>query len=282
MPSTEATFAIGTIRAREKGFLTDEQYLRLIEASTMAAAIQVLAETPYGKWFESTATLAQVTQALEKNLKEELDWISDVIDQPALNSFMRARYDALNCAQAIIAFNRGQAELPPLSELGSLPAQLLFSAVWQDLGWEAIPAIWQEILRMKGASTAAILAQAAQTWLAVSEENAVTPLSRQIVALARERQGQDEALRTEIENVESDGATRPTSAVAYEREHDNAVIAALYQYRHEPTGSDPILAYWLGLENEVRTLRLVLIAKAGGVPTEELQELRRNLLTTRL
>ncbi len=67
------------------------------------------------------------------------------------------------------------------------------------------------------------------------------------------------------------------SAVAYEQKWDAILMQYLRQHRADVMGDDALLAYWLTLELEVKSIRLLLLAKAQGFTRETLQTLQRPL-----
>jgi V/A-type H+/Na+-transporting ATPase subunit C len=67
------------------------------------------------------------------------------------------------------------------------------------------------------------------------------------------------------------------SAIEYDRAWDEALVNLLRQYRWQAEGYDPILAYWYAKELEVKTVRLVLSAKLGGLAAKTVATLVRPL-----
>ena len=58
---------------------------------------------------------------------------------------------------------------------------------------------------------------------------------------------------------------------------DNVVVEYLRRARLVPFGAEPVIAYVMGREAEVRAVRTLLIGKLAGLPTEVLRRRLRNL-----
>jgi len=131
MPAVDSTYLIGVIREWEKSFLQDDEYTRLIEAADGIEAVAALRDTPY-------APLP------DKHLREVHAWIGDMSDDARVWQFISARYDGLNAALALIDRMEGKTEPGSLSELGTIPAALWQTVVWNNLGWDKLPTDWAE------------------------------------------------------------------------------------------------------------------------------------------
>ncbi|MCH8748134.1 V-type ATPase subunit [Patescibacteria group bacterium] len=66
------------------------------------------------------------------------------------------------------------------------------------------------------------------------------------------------------------------SATAYERAWDEVALTAAREYRAAPIGFDPIIAFWITLELEVKTIRLIISGKLQGLTSEQLSPLVRS------
>ena len=67
------------------------------------------------------------------------------------------------------------------------------------------------------------------------------------------------------------------SPSAFERWCDDAVIDKMRPQRHNPFTAGPVIAYYLARENEIRMVRIILTAKANGLPEEAIRERARKM-----
>jgi len=58
---------------------------------------------------------------------------------------------------------------------------------------------------------------------------------------------------------------------------DNIVVEYLRRARMVPIGAEPVIAYVMGREAEVRAVRTVLLGRLAGLPTELVRTRLRNL-----
>lgn len=66
-------------------------------------------------------------------------------------------------------------------------------------------------------------------------------------------------------------------SMAYEQGWDERLIRELRPFTGDPVGSDAILAFWLAVEMEAKTVRLLLSAKAQRMPLQEVKKMQRPL-----
>lgn len=259
MAQADTAYLIGVIREWEKKFLEDDEYTRLIEAKSAAEAQHVLVDTPYGE------------RPLEDHLYNLHQWLADGLTDERVYHFVSARFDALNIAAALIEKGEGVEEMSEKSKLGSVPVDVVQSAVWHDLGWENVPEIWESFIREcrdREFDKVNIMVGAAARAQAWQEQLVFTPLMQEITALYGKWQEEDKEKRP---FVLQDDATE------YERQQDEELLALIRRWRFEPTGYDPIIAFWYAKELEVRNLRLLLAAKAVEMDTAALHEMNRSL-----
>lgn len=67
------------------------------------------------------------------------------------------------------------------------------------------------------------------------------------------------------------------SVTEFEKQCDDALIALLAETRQIAFGAEPILAYYLAKENELRNLRILLVCKGSGASAETITERMRDL-----
>jgi len=249
--------------------LEEDEFTRLIEADTYHESVSSLTDTPYGKWMEGAPSQAEALKAFNRELKELHEWIMDSAADERVIEFISAPYDALNAGSAILKYREGAEEPGRLSELGQVTANEWQSVIWNDMGWESLPRIWQDTIRVlkKEKSATVILEKTGQALRKQMDKLAFTPLMKEIADLRKSR-------------LESDKHLRPwpgkTKASAYEMEGDEKILAILRKYRHEPIGFDAVMAYWYAKEMEVKQLRLLLSIKRAGLSKPVLRELKRS------
>lgn len=255
-----------------------------------------------------------IEQGLEKRLLHVLEWLRGVCDEPQLLTFIQTRYDALNVAAALLDYHAGRPEPGQLSPFGSVAAETLQSAIWHDAGWELLPDAWAARVRRERERTMLagerdqLVAAVEETAFEILEAAAMTDWMRSLVSLWRDRAFVDRLLRTGVsrgaaqaplqrltaENSAEEiaqalqeagyrgftpallGAVREQTADwQYERQWDEQIVQRVRSRRSIPVGFDPIVAWWLTLELEVRTIRLLLAARREQRPAQELQSLIR-------
>ncbi|MEX0649867.1 MAG: V-type ATPase subunit [Candidatus Andersenbacteria bacterium] len=293
MPKVDAPYIIGVIREKEKGFLQVDEYTRIIGAPTAQEAVHALADTPYGIHLEQAST---PFEALEAHLYEELTWLQEVVNDDRVLMFMTARHDGLRIASAFIHYMAGKPKSGEGRSLSSLPVNALTSVIWEDTGYDELPGSWREFTReekvrtgQEGWSKKDLLLRVKDKTLAVMRELAFTPLMKEIQELMHQRIALDASVRTLPSDVSPQSHETPLwvseesleaveqglDATRYEFAFDSRLMDLIRTQRATPTGYDPIIAYWMAKEIEVRTLRLLLSAKLGGLPQETLRTLIR-------
>jgi len=271
MPTVDTTYIIGVLREWEKGFLEDDEYIRLIEASTIDEAVHTLADTPYGQWLNESKGAGGALSALDGYLRHVHEWLADKLADERVIQFISARYDALNIASALMNKVNKDKEIGELSGLGFIDHDVLYSCLWHELGWDRMPEFWERTLREITAEEmepVSMLAQVAKSELSWKKSLAFTPLMRALVAWQQEKTR--EAAKTRPMN-------QGEEAKSFERSWDERLLSVCRQFNKEPMGYDPIIAFWYGKESEVKNLRVLLTAKFAGIETNEIHSLRGSL-----
>lgn len=67
------------------------------------------------------------------------------------------------------------------------------------------------------------------------------------------------------------------SPSAFERWCDNQLMATIKPQKYNPFSAGPVIAYKLARENEIRMARIILTAKANGLPEEAIRERARDM-----
>lgn len=300
MPATESPFVIGVIREKEKSFLETDEYTRLVEAPDVEASRKSLIDTVYGTFIERETT---VGAGLKAHLQQEWLWLKEVLDDGHVLQFLGARYDGLNIAGVLLDMRAGRESLRAWSSLGSIPVEMLVELLREgDIeDWEMVPEVWRAFLQEEVArvttdnwSAGETLTRVKEQVIAVWEHTANSPLMMELTHLWAEHLQHDEAWRKEAGDTEAMEVQRPsflneeavrslqeeTSAVSYELAWDVRMIELLQPAKTMPVGSDPIVAWWIAKELEVKTIRLLLAGKSSGMEVAALRELIRPLYLT--
>ncbi len=273
MPQVEPPYIIAVIREKEKGFLGENEITRMMHATSLQEAREVLMSTPYAVFLTGDVS---VRDGLYRALEAEYLWLEETIDSTDAIAFIGARYDVLHIAQGIIVFAKREPHMPNTNRLGTLShatlQEMIFTPGYTDTKdltfWLEFIATQKEAIK-NNAWSMPFLFDAMQHML---EERlahvAFTPFMRVLALHAKSHHERDIALRS---------SSSFTEAMKYEWEWDANVVALAREKRHDPTGYDPIIAYWLLKEMEVKTITLIFAALTGGFSKEETTSLIRPL-----
>lgn len=66
------------------------------------------------------------------------------------------------------------------------------------------------------------------------------------------------------------------SLTAFERLCDNVLLSLLFRARMVSFGMEPVIAYLLGKESEIKAIRIVMASKLAGVPAQQINERLRD------
>jgi len=219
-------------------------------------------------------------------------WLAHSLVDPIVLAFLQVRYDSLNVATALLDHQLGKKEIGELSRLGGIDPLLVDSVVVNRAGYEQLPHDWSQFISTQQASLPTTNAATA-TWknglLERSEEHTIA-LMQQLASTDLTRWYTDFTKRLLADNkrrrrVSAQGSPTTTRTATphlapadftSEREWDNELVTHLRQYNADPTGYDPIIAYWLTVELEVKTIRLVLAAKLQGSSPDAIRPLIRS------
>lgn len=276
MPAVDTAYIIGALREWEKGFLEEDEYTRLIEASSNNEAVHTLIDTPYGKWMDEKDPVATVFPALDSHIKSVHTWLIDKVQEEQIIQFISARYDALNIATCLLQKNNGEPEPGNLSNLGFIDHDVLQSSIWNDIAWDKMPEYWEAVIKeitSDKLDTTAILNVVATKAILWSQSLAFTPLMHALVKHEKNKLDEGDAVRP----FGSD-----KNVTEFELMWDEKLMKIIKTHKHAPIGYDPILAFWYAKELEGKNLRLLLTAKLAGVTTQDIREIQRSLYRTHL
>jgi len=271
MSNVEAPFIIAVIREKEKSLLGDNEITRMMHAASLHDAREVLMSTPYALFL---AQGAAVQDALMSALEAEFLWLKSHLDNKSILAFIGARYDVLHVAQGIIALASGQINIPTTTHIDTLTHHTIQEMIFLEgyiptkdtLFWHKHIAVQKEAIK-NGTWSMPYLFESMEQ---VVEERlatlATTPFMKSLATHVREQHQSDRAFREHAETVD---------VSRYEREWDAKIIALAKTLRFEPIGYDPIIAYWVTKEMEIKTIRLMFASLANGFSKEEILTLVR-------
>ncbi len=274
MPTVEAPFIIAVIREKEKFLFGDNEVTRMMHTLSMKDAREVLMSTPYAMFLQEGVS---VSDALTNALETEYAWLAEHLDNEKIVAFIGARYDALHIALGIMALHNGQTHMPKVPELGILSQELLQEFIFTNSDKpDTQYQYWQDVIAREKQELAAHTWATTQFFIRIQEaleqrlqQLAKTPLMHALADSTRERHARDIELRNSPEQL--------NDATQYEYDWDMQAVTRAQAFYIEPTGYDPIIAYWIIKEMEVKTIRLIFAGLAGGFSREEIQALIRPL-----
>lgn len=271
MSHVEAPFIIAVIRSKEKSLLGDNEITRMMHAASIKEVRGVLMSTLYAPFLTDDIS---IQDGLTNSLEAEFAWLHRSLDSKKILAFIGARYDILHIALGCIALAKGELHMPAISKLGVLSQDTLQAMIFTN-DFVATPgtafyvkkiAAQKEAIAHNTWSMPFLFAEMRDALEELMESLAVTPFMHALATQVQKRHASDDALR-------ADGL--PESATVYEWEWDAKAIELARSQRFEPTGYDPIIAYWIIKEMEVKTISLVCTSIAGGFTKEETTALIR-------
>lgn len=271
MSHVEAPFIIAVIRSKEKNLLGDNEFTRLGHAISIKEAREVLMSTPYAPFITGDILLRG---GLMNALEAEFQWLSRSLDSRNILAFIGARYDILHMARGIIALAKGELHMPAISKVGLLSQDVLQEMIFTEGFAETFAtalyvtkiAVQKKAIANDTWSIPFLFAEMRDALEELLESLATTPFMHALALHVKNRHASDIALR-------NDGL--PADATAYEWEWDARAIELALSQRFEPTGYDPIIAYWIIKEMEIKTVQLVCTALSGGFTKQETTALIR-------
>lgn len=273
MPSVEAPFITAIIREKEKTFFSEHEVARILNTPSVTEMREVLMGTPYAMHL---ADGTSIPQSAIHHLEHEYAWLSEHLDNARVLAFISARYDALNIALGILSKSQGDTTMPSIPKLGRLGHAQLQEMIFDEIFPESTHTIWQDVIQKQLAEikheswTSNGLFSAMQTALETAlDEFAITKFMHDIARITKEHHESDANIRVEKK--------LPENITAYELSWDTQVITLAKAFRHEPVGYDPIVAYWILKELEVKNVRMLYSALQGRFSNEETTALIRNL-----
>ena len=287
MNETGYTYAVARIRANELGLLSAADMEQLLSAPDLAAAESVLSARGYAMGLGLEA-------ALHAKTAETWQLIAEILPQPGELDFLIVRNDFHNLKARLKAmFTQGAPRAPLLfptvfddSEIGALLEAKQFGglpACMAGCGCE----IYELLARtMDGQlADAAIDRQCLETILSmanVTGSDFLKGLAQKMcafanakIALRGEKTGKDRAfLDRALCNCPPAEIPQEArqSAAAFEKYCDDALIEYALPAKWKHFGVEPVAAYWLAREAEIKNVRIVMTCRQNDVPAEEIRK----------
>lgn len=272
MPRVEAPFITAVIREKEKSAFSMLHVSRILHAPTMQEMHEVLMGTPYAI---HVADGLSIPHGAMKFLEHEYAWLAELLDSADVVAFISARYDALHIALGILARKQGETIMPHIPKLGILSHAQLQETIFDEVFTEENT--WTDGIKSQlnaiqdNTWTSSMLFEAMKTALEEAlMSHAKTAFMKDIARITAEHHASDTY-------IQKSGET-PKDITAYELSWDTAVIDRAKTFNYEPVGYDPIVAYWILKELEVKNIRLLSAALSGGFSPEETRALIRHLV----
>ena len=297
----DTAYIIGVIRSWEMGLLQTDEYTRMIEAPSAEEALHTLVNTPYEAWIEPNIDWQNGLIALDERLVQLQAWLEDAVADKRVVRRLQARYDAMNIVTSLFAYQSGLNEPSKLSRLGSLVPATLQGLIWHDLGWEQVPEYWGKFIKEEKVMATEtksptwkreLLGRSFRQLTVVEDLLATTPLGRSLAQLTRHRWEIERRVRSNeapdevsaeltkqnlgeswdqlIRQVRAEGR-----ADQYELQWDRLLMQKIKHFKHEPVGYDAIIAFWVAVNLEVKTIRMIILSKRQGLEASYIRSLVR-------
>lgn len=299
----DTAYIIGVIRSWEKDLLQSDEYTRMIDAPSTGETLRVLANTPYVAWFDPNEGWQNGLKALDERLVQLQTWLEDALEDKKVLRLLQARYDAMNIVTSLFAYQAGLNEPTELSRLGSLAPASLQGMIWHDLGWDQVPEYWETFIRLEKkmseqAESATwkrgVLERSFKHLLKVEDLLATTSLGHKLTQLTRLRWKTESQVRSNeaVEKVNAALAMQGMSegwnelikqvreekrADQYELKWDQLLMEEIRSFRYDPVGYDPIIAFWVAVNLEVKTIRMIILSKRQRLGATYIRSLVRPL-----
>lgn len=256
MSTVEAPFIIAVIREKEKSLLGDNEITRIMHAPSLDEAREVLMSTPYAVFLSDGTS---VPDALVRAIEAEFAWLQDSLDDRDILAYIAARYDVLHLAQAIIAYAMNVPYVKHATSIGTLTHATLHAMVFteeysvskESRAWFACVQTQKKAITEQTWSTSFLFESMQHVLEDRLTSLSKTPLTRALAQYIQDRHAADAIWQHY--GVHADVAQ-------YELEWDSRAIALVRELRFEPVGYDPIVAYWITKEMEVKKTALMFAA----------------------
>lgn len=304
-------YAVGKVRVLETKMLDRSAVERLLDAREFGEQKRLLSDTAYGGYLEDAQTAEAVERALDDALDDFYRYLDDAELPSAVVHFFRVRYDYANLKAALKARAMGAPLAGLLVEHGTIGPSAFaedlselpdaLAGIAADLAVERDPfaidaavdaAYFAEIVRLARAARSAYLVGLAALLIDVaniktvlraaaagrsSDEVATLLIAGGTLDLSRVAARAEDGVRAVAEALAELPMLRGFSPdeladpSALDPAADALVASALRAGRREASGPEPVIAYVMGREAEVRTLRVLLLGTLTGIGFETLR-----------
>lgn len=304
-------YAVGKVRVLETRALDRPAVERLLDARDFAEQKRLLSETPYARYLEDATTAEEVERALEDALDGFYRFLDEAALPPAVVTFFRIRYDYANLKAALKAELVGVSTSGLLMEHGTVPSAMFtgslaelpepfasvaagvildagaaeidaaidvrYFAALLDTAREARSSYLADVARLAiDLANAKILMRGALAGSS-AEENAERLIDGGTVpreklrgfAASSPREIAESLVR--VPGLKGLRAGEIVDPALLDPATDALVTAALRRGRREAAGPEPVIAYVMGREAEVRTLRVLLLGTLTGIDENTLR-----------
>jgi V/A-type H+-transporting ATPase subunit C len=304
-------FAVGKLRVLETRMLDRSAGERLVDAPTFAEQKRLLSDTAFGRYLESAQTASDVERGLDEALDDFYRFIGDAALPQSVADFFRTRYDYANLKAALKArmlsaplegllqahgsvaaasFEGDPAQLP--GALGELTTSLAEETDPAKVDASVDKAMYAELGRLAKASKSAYLTKLARLMVDVGNvktlvrgmhagmtEETITGLlseggtveAKTIAALAHGTTGDLGPALKRMGPLSHFSAVDLSDPLVIDVAADAVIMSVLREGRRGPVGPEPVIAYVFAREVEVATLRMLLLGRLSGIPTETLR-----------
>ena len=314
MKESRYGYAVARTRSLENSLLEKNKLEKLLAAPSLEEALSQLADTVYADAVAKPDRPEDFERALSEKLIEEYQYMAELGMAGELVT-LRWRYDLVNLKLAIRARLSGEeprgfsplGTIPPeqLMNLESLPApwgeaplegerdpqkldfildKTFYRAALENSADPYLKGWWQLEVDLRNLGTFLRLSALGIKDRSLWDEARIP--GGELEEIFAELSPPDlEALKTSLSMTKFAGlaeeGVRSLEAVGslgnFERLADNMQVEYFSSAKYIPFGPEPLIAYILGRENEVKILRIILAGKANNLSREEIRERLREV-----
>ena len=276
----EHAYAVGRLRALEARMLNESQVTRMVEASDLQSAFQVLSETPYAEKIDRLPPPFDFEDLLKQGLISVQRLLDALAPRDEILDIIFKKYDYHNLKVVLKSRITGLPPQKALYEVCTLPLHELerleickkaelISSQNQDL--RAIEdLIDQEYIKILKEAAARHRVPLFSEYVKVFSVTASLKIGLRSGKLDKE-----EALK-DYRYTDFAGAldrfTESGNLFVLERELDDLLLRKIEKARYFTFGIEPLIGFLHAKEVELKILRLILVAKLNRIGTELIKE----------
>lgn len=304
-------FAVGKLRVLETRMLDRSASERLVDAPTFAEQKRLLSDTAFGRYLESAQTASDVERGLDEALDDFYRFLGDADLPDSIAQFFRVRYDYANLKAALKARLLGAPLEGLIQPHGLVPADGFAGALSQlpgspgvlaaSLAEEGDPAVvdavvdramYAELLRLAKLSKSTYLERLARLTIDVGNVKTIvrgahagmapkdiagllsdggTVAKRKVAGLSATAPADLGSALNRLGPLSHFSEVDLSDPLVIDVAADAVIMSVLREGRRGPIGPEPVIAYVFAREVEVATLRMLLLGRLSGIPTETLR-----------